>query len=221
MFTSLKALMLTGGTLALAALTFPTTAFAASAPPAATSSRTLSVDNARPEPVDVYLDRGEFDVKLGTVGAHSVGVLTIPKYLDVNETAQIVVHPKYGFDLASQDIQVPVQGTLKVLVPDNDTGYLPQPRFTMPGLDPNVATLTVNNPRAQSVRVDIEYGEFNKHLGTVGADQTHTFNLPAWLTREPNDVQIYLTPKKGFDMSSRFFTLKPKAHLEVTVPLNG
>ncbi|MGD8322688.1 MAG: hypothetical protein PVJ02_19720 [Gemmatimonadota bacterium] len=219
MYTPLKGLMLTGGTLALAALTIPSAALAASPPSKA--SRTIAVDNTRPEPVVVYLERGEIDAKLGTVGANSIGDLTVPRYLDLDETARVVVHPAQGTDLRSPDITVPDHGTLKVLVPNNDTGYLPQPRIMMPDLDPNATTLTVENPRAQSVSVVIQSGDFDRTIGTVGADQTRTFTLPASLTRDSQNVQLFLRPEEGLDLSSQYITLNPRAHLEVTVPLKG
>lgn len=216
MHAPLKGLMLASGALALTALTLPTSALAASPP--STSARTVTIDNNRPVPVVVYLERGEIDAKLGTVGADAEGVLSVPKYLDLDETARIVVHPQVGLDLRSPDITVPKQGTLKVLVPDNDTGYLPQPKELMPGLNPDATTLTVENPRSDAVDVTIQYGQFDKRIGTVGPGQVHTFDLPQWLTHESTDVQLFLEPKTGLEMSSQDITLRPKAHLEVTVP---
>ena len=179
---------------------------------------TVTVQNDRSVPVDVFVEQGDFDIRLGTVAAEREGVLTVPKYLDRDENVRIIVQPKEGLEMESPYVQLPTTGTLPILVPLNNSGWIPQPREYIPNPGTNTTTLTVDNQRDQSVDVTVEFGEFDKDLGTVEPDHIHTFDLPKWLARDERDVQVFIHPQKGFDLSSQYVQLKPHAHLEVKVP---
>jgi len=212
----MRGFILSGAALALTTLAGPRPASAA-APPAR-AARTVTVRNTRGVPVVVYLERGDFDTRLGTIAANAQGVLPVPRFMNADETARIVVEPKVGTDLASPDLTLPAEGSLKILVTPNDVGYVPTPRPVIPNLDPNATTLTVDNPRDEAVDVFLEKGVFDTRIGTVKANQLRTFDIPPYLARDESQVQLFLRPKRGFDLSSQFLTLRPKAHLEVVVP---
>ena len=221
MNTPLRGSILTGATLALAALCAPLAARAASPPTKA--ARTVIVTNTRSVPVDVYVESGGFDTRLGSVAAGARKELKVPKYLDSeHEDARIVVHPQIGEDLASPDLTLPAHGSVKILVAPNDVGYVPQPIAVIPGLDAQKTTITVDNKRDDAVEVELQEGDFDTTIGTVPAKRLQTFDIPAYLvSRDGSQAQIYLHPKRGFDLSSQFLTLLPKAHLEVVVPKRG
>lgn len=203
--------------MALGALAVPSPAFAASPP--ARSQAKITVQNDRPVAIDVYLQNGYFDTKIGTVAPDRETALNVPKYLE-GQDVQIFVRPQIGLELETPDVVLPTHGTLDILVPNNDVGYVVQPKEdVIPNPGPNTTTLTVRNPRDQAVEVVIERGEFDTTLGTVEPDHSRTFDLPASLTREPQDVKIFMVPTEGLELSSQYFLLKPHAHLEVKVPL--
>jgi hypothetical protein len=93
---------------------------------------TVTVQNNRPVPVVVYLDQGEFDIRLGTVPAQSIGMLNLPKYLDENASIDMIVHPEGGRDLSVGPFTLEVGKKLEILVPTNDNGYIfPPPNKTI------------------------------------------------------------------------------------------
>jgi hypothetical protein len=216
MKTTLESLVLAGATLALGTLVTPGPVSAVGPP--AKHAPTVTVQNNRPVPVDVYVERGDLDMRVGTVNAEQEGVLPLPAWLENGESVRIVVHPKRGIDLESPDVRIPRTGTLPVLVPLNDTGYFPPPRDVIPTPGPDATTLTVENSRDEPVDVYVERGEFDTHLGTVEPVHFRTFDLPPSLAREEADVQVFVRPRSGFELSSPFFLLTPHAHLEVKVP---
>jgi len=218
MKANLGGLVVVGATLAIGALLTPGPASAASPP--ARRAATVTVQNDRTVPVDVFLEQGDFDIRLGTVAADREGVLAVPRYLDRDERIRIIVQPRKGLEMESPYVHLPVTGTLPVLVPVSESGWVPQPRELIPNPGPNTTTLTVENQRDQTVDVSVEFGEFDKDLGAVEAQHIRTFDLPKWLAREEGDVQVFIHPQKGFDLSSQYVQLKPHAHLEVKVPRN-
>ena len=215
MNAALKGLVLTLGTFGLIAA--PTAVLAASPP--VKSPPAVRVENTRPVPVVVYLERGELDTRLGTVAPDATKTLALPRYVDQDQEARVLVQPKDGFDLSSQDITVPKAGTLNVLVPENSSGYMPPPADVIPNPGVGTTTMTVENPRNDKVTVYVEYGDFDTKIGTVPADGIITLDIPAWLTRDQQDVTVFLHPHNGLDLETGQFTLKKGAHLEVKVPL--
>lgn len=210
--------LVAGATLVVGTMVTPGPVSAAGRPPQR-KALTVTVQNDRPVPVDVYLEQGALDLNLGSVQADREGVLALPTWLDRDEDVRILIHPTEGLDLESPDLEVPVSGTIPVLVPLNNTGWRPQPRDMIP--NPGKATtITVDNQRDQAVDVYVERGEFDTDLGTVEPLHFRTFDLPKALAREEADVQVYIHPKAGFDMASQYFLLKPHDHLEVKVPKN-
>ena len=216
MKTPFGTLILAGATLALGALVTPGRVSALGPP--VRRAPTVTVQNNRPVPVDVYVERGDFDTRIGTVAADQEGVLPLPPYLEIGEDVRIVVHPKQGTDLESPEVSIPMTGTLPVLVPLNDSGYRPERRDVIPSPGADATTLTVENSRDQAVDVYVERGDFDTRIGTVEPMNFRTFDLPQSLAREEADVRIFLQPKAGIELASQFFLLTPHAHLEVKVP---
>lgn len=199
---------------------------AALVPPAHASAQmskdmtaTVTVDNTRSVPVVVYMDHGPFDTRLGTVAPDTKATLQLPSYLADGETVQVFVHPEGGEDLASQDLTVNKGQNVDILVPTNDAGYLPPPPpEEIPNPGPGTTTVTVQNKRNQPVTVFIDQGPFDSRIGTVAAHQEKTLVIPASLTLDAPDVEIFVHPEGGLDLASQTFDLKPDAHLLVKVP---
>ena len=198
--------------------TFLTPGPASAAGPPVRHAPTVTIQNNRSVPVTVFVERGNFDTPIGTVDADRETVLSVPRYLANDGDVRIVIHPKRGLDLESPYLRLPMTGTLPILVPLNDTGWQPQPHDVIPAPAPGSTTLTVENSRDQPVDIYVQRGEFDTHLGQVEPLHFRTFDLPPSLAREEADVQVFVRPKSGFEMSSQFFLLKPHAHLEVKVP---
>lgn len=179
----------------------------------------VTVDNTRSVPVVVYMDHGPFDTRLGTVAPHTKATLQLPSYLADGETVQVFVHPEGGEDLASQDVTVNKGQDIDVYVPTNDAGYVPPPPpEEIPNPGPETTTVTVQNARNQPVTVFLEQGAFDSRIGTVAANHEKTLVIPAFLTRDAPDVEIFVHPEGGLDLASQTFDLKPDAHLLVKVP---
>jgi hypothetical protein len=215
MNTILKGLVLAGGSLGLA-FAAPATARADSPP--AKANPTVTVDNTRAVPVVVYLERGDLDTRVGKVAPDTKAVLPIPRYLGSDEDVRVFVQPENGIDLSSQEITVPKIGTVHVYVPRDNDGYIPPPVMTIPNPGVGTTTVTVVNPRTTEMTVFVQHGAFDTKIGTVPADGIRTLDVPAWIVREPQDVTIFVHPKKGLDQAAQDVTLKRGSHIEVKIP---
>ena len=185
-------------------------------------STTITVRNTRKEPVVVYLDRGEFDVRLGTVGPQGTRTLELPSFLREGENVMVFVHPEGGTDLATPGFTVKKGKNLDILVPTNDVGYVPpQPPELTPNPGKGTTTLTVENNRPVEVTVLIEGSRFDTRIGTVPPTQERTLDIPDWLTGERRTAEIFIHPEGGLDLSSQSFTITPGSHLLLEVPLRG
>lgn len=182
---------------------------------------TITVDNARAVPVVVYLERGVFDTRLGTVAAHSKQTLDLPRYTAEDGAVRVFVHPEGGFDLATQDLTLKPGGNVDIYVPTNEVGYLPPPPPEMiPNPGPGTTTVTVKNPRAEPVTLFVERGEFDTRIGVTPPNEERTFELPEWLAKDRASVELFVHPERGRDLASQHFELTDGAHLLVKVPLH-
>ncbi len=76
-------------------------------PPEELADATLTVDNPRSKPVTVFADMDPFDVRLGTVPAHSRVTLRFPKsVIYPDNSIRVFVHPEGGLDLSTETLQV-------------------------------------------------------------------------------------------------------------------
>ncbi len=193
--------------------------FAGVSPAQAQSSATVTVDNSRAVPVEVYFQGEFFDTRIGVVTAHSTAVLKLPPYLDDGQTIQLFVHPESGFDLASQDLVITPGKNFDVLVPSNDNGYVaPPPRPTIPDPGLGATTATVKNERDVPVEVFVEHGDFDLRIGTVPPNHESTLAIPKFIAEERQDIDIFVHPEGGFDLSSQTFSLASEPHILITVP---
>jgi hypothetical protein len=218
MSTTMKGFTLAGGAALMALASFGS----AAAQQMNHNAPTLTVDNARDVPVTVYLDRGIFDTRLGTVPAHEVEKLNLPGSLEDGEDIQVFVHPEGGLDLATQDLQVRMGQNLDIYVPNNDVGYVPPPPApTIPNPGEGTTTVTVQNNRDVPVTVFIEHGEFDTRIGTVPADKEITLLIPEWIVQQQSTAEIFVHPEGEGDLGSWSLELSKGAHLLVKVPVYG
>jgi hypothetical protein len=213
----LNRLAVVGGIVALGSCAWSSPALAASA--TGPKPATVTVENARAVPAVVYLERGPFDTRLGTVPPHSQTVLELPPVVDGQESIQFVVHPEGARDLLSPDLTVTRGGNVDLYVPTNDEGFVPPPPpevIANPG--PGTTTLTVENQRDEQVVVFIERGDFDTRIGTVPANSESTLYLKGAIAAQEHSVQIFVHPENGVDLASQEFELTPEAHLFLKVP---
>ena len=216
MKTIMKGLILAGGS-ALLALAPSGSLAARQLNPNPT---TITVENPREVPVGVYLERGSYDTRLGTIPPHRTMTLDLPPFLVEGEAVQIFVHPEGGPDLNVKDLQIrPGQhATLRVSL--NDAEYVSTPLSDMtptPTIEGST-TITVENNRPVKVWVFLEGGETDTRLGMVPAHEERTLTIPDWLTKESPNADIFVHPEGEGDLASWTMTLSPGAHLRVRVP---
>ena len=71
------------------------------------ASTTLTVDNPRDRAVTVYVERGQYDVRLGVVPPRQRATLRLPKsVVGPDRSLRIFVHPEGGTDLASSLLRI-------------------------------------------------------------------------------------------------------------------
>jgi hypothetical protein len=218
MNTKMKGLTIAAGAALMAVASFGS----AAAQQMDNHATTVTVDNSRDVPVVVYLDRGPFDTRLGTVPPHEIRKLQLPESLAEGEEIQVFVHPEKGVDLSTQDLTVKIGENLDIYVPENDVGYIPPPPpRTIPNPGEGTTTVTVQNNRAVPVTVFLETGRFDTRIGTVPADKELTLMVPEWVVRAKPTVEIFVHPEGEADLSSSTFDLSSGAHLFVKVPATG
>jgi hypothetical protein len=183
---------------------------------------TVQVQNDRTVPVTVFVDRGEFDVRLGTVAALQTATLGIPKWLATeNSDVRIYLHPEGAFDLETQTFAVHPGTQIGLVVPLGNrtlaSNITPEPMVAvLPDGDADATTITVENPRDVPVTIYLERGDFDTRLGTVAAGGTATLRLPP---TGGQAVEIFVHPEGGLDLCSSSFPVKHGEHLGLKVPL--
>jgi hypothetical protein len=179
------------------------------------------VDNTRDVPVLVYLERGSFDTRLGTVPPHSREALPLPAFVTIGSEVQVFVHPEGEMDLASSLFTVEPGNELVLMVPASNVGYVPPPRHAEIIPDPGVGatTVTVMNPRNVPVTLFLDRGVFDTRIGTVPANSELTLAIPEQLADEGGTAEFFIHPEKELDLASQSFELKPGAHFLLRVPV--
>lgn len=79
---------------------------------------TVTVKNERTEPAVVFVEQGDFDLRIGTVPPNQESTLYIPKsVVNDGQEVSIFIHPERGFDLASQSYNVASEPHILITVP--------------------------------------------------------------------------------------------------------
>jgi aromatic ring-cleaving dioxygenase len=187
------------------------------------SVSTIEVQNNRNVPVTVFLERGDFDVRVGTVGPLQTANLPLEAWMLQNDAVQLFVHPEGEMDLQSQVFDVRNGERIGLIVPKSSNGFLAQTepaRMTaeLPPGDASVTTLTVRNDRSKPVVVYADHDDFDIRLGTVPGSATATLKLPDWLVLENENLAIIIHPEGEFDLASQNLKVRLHEHLGLRVP---
>jgi hypothetical protein len=88
--------------------------------------------------------------------------------------------------------------------------------------DTSANALTVQNDRNVPVTVYMDYGPFDRRLGTVPAFQTATVPLPAWAVEGRESIQLFVHPEGDVeDLATQELSLQPPGRLAMIVPPRG
>ena len=185
---------------------------------------TIEVQNDRNVPVTLFIEGGDFDVRVGKVGAMRTATLALPAWAAQRGDIEMFVHPDGELDLASQPFHVTPGARLAMMVQRGSNPVWPvDPKDTMsavlPAADLNEPTLTVENPRSAAVTVFLEQGDFDVRLGSVNAKSTKTLRLPPGWANEHSSVDIFVEPAHGIDLASQRLELSAHSHLGLRVPM--
>lgn len=188
------------------------------------SVSTIEVQNNRNVPVTVFLERGDFDVRIGTVGPLQTADLPIEAWMIGDGGVQLFVHPEGEMDLESQIFDVRHGDRLALLVPRSDNGFVPQePRERMTTElapdDATATTITVRNERPAPVVIYIDHGDFDTRVGTVPARTTATLKVPDWVVLEGEDLAVSVHQEGGTDLASQNLRIRLHEHMGLTVPV--
>ncbi|MGD8276984.1 MAG: hypothetical protein PVH00_03110 [Gemmatimonadota bacterium] len=85
----------------------------------------------------------------------------------------------------------------------------------------SAVTLTVQNNRNVPVTVFAERGDLDVRIGMVPALRTTTLPMPTWVTAEGDELQLFVHPEGGIDLSAVVFDVHPGSHLALEVPDNA
>ena len=88
--------------------------------------------------------------------------------------------------------------------------------------DTSANAVTVQNDRKVSVTVYMDWGQFDRRLGTVPPFQTATLPLPKWAVQGHETVRLFAHPEGDpSDLSSGEFPLQPPGRIAMVVPPPG
>ena len=98
----------------------------------------------------------------------------------------------------------------------------PKQRLTAATTDTSANAVTVQNDRKVPVTVYMEYGTFDRRLGTVPAFQMATLPLPAWAVEGRERIQLFVHPEGEVeDLGTQELWLRPPGRLGMIVPPRG
>lgn len=78
----------------------------------------------------------------------------------------------------------------------------------------------VQNNRRVPVTVYLEYGQFDRRLGTVPAMSTAVLAMPDWVVRQDR-VQLFVHPEGELELATQEFRVHPGATIGLLVPASG
>jgi hypothetical protein len=204
-----------------AALSTPASARAQGGDTSDSTVASVHVQNNRTVPVTLFIDRGEFDVRLGTVAPLQTATLKLPKWIATeNSEVKIYLHPEGAADLETETFAVHPGIQLGLVVPLGDrtppaTQATELMTAALSASDADATTITVENSRNVAVIVYLEHGDFDTRLGIVGAQSTATLKLPP---TGGQSIEIFVHPEGGLDLCSTPFDVKPGDHIGLKVP---
>lgn len=84
------------------------------------------------------------------------------------------------------------------------------------------SAVTVQNHRSVPVTVYIEFGQFDRRLGTVDANANKSLALPRWALAGHSSVRLYVHPEGALkNLGTQQLSLKAPTHLALIVPATG
>jgi hypothetical protein len=194
-------------------------------PPAVTTDtirNSVTVQNARKEPVSIYLETGVFDRRLGVVPAMEMKTLPLPDWAVNGTSVRLFAHlEKAGADLATEQFRLQPPGRIGMVVAATNGAPRGTTDSMMASLEPEelaAATLTVDNQRTVPVTVFAEQGIYSVRLGDVAADSRATLRFPRAVVSPFATVQVFVRPRGGLDLATQSFTVRPGAHIGLRVP---
>ncbi len=189
--------------------------------PPAVSSATVTVENDRNVAMTVFLEQGNFNVKLGSIAPDQTATWQLPSWVsNYDESVQFYLEPRKGTSLESQELQMQPGAHIGLLVPPGNGLADVTPRMTavLSPADEAATTVTVQNDKPGPIAVDLEQGDFDIRLGSVPARSMQTLRVPQWMVLNGGLVQVFLHTRAGDDLSSSTFELHDGAHYGVQVP---
>jgi hypothetical protein len=178
----------------------------------------VTVENDRAEPVTVYVEIGDDDVRLGTLPAFGDSTFELPQWVGSRaRSVDFFIHPERGFDEDTGTLVLEPGERLGILVPGGPATSSEEPNPDEAPSD--TTTATIQNDRNEEVTVYLERGDADVTLGTIPAFGTATFIVPKWMLPGPtNEVDFFVHPSSGFDEDTGPVTLRAGERLGIRVP---
>lgn len=177
------------------------------------SEATLEVQNNFEERVEVFIEAGRFDRRIGDVEPLSTAEIPLPEWVVERHDSVELFVAREGIDLETQAFEVQPGERIGLVVPP------PEPRsrqmsVNLPPEQLSEATLTVENQRAEEMVIFAEEDElFEVRLGTVAPNTTATFEFPASVVSTYNAITVLVEPPGGREMESYPLQLEEGEHL--------
>jgi len=220
MYTFLRSLAVASASVGIAAILPGSLCATTPVPPTPAS---LVVQNDRSAPVTVYVEQGNFDLRVGAVAADTIATLRLPKGVIWGQRdVRILAHPYSGFDVETRRLDVRPGARIGVLVPPAGeriavrvgTGE-PVMRDPHPGSP--ATSVTVRNDGDRKVAMFVEQGAFDTRLGSVSPHATATLRIPTWLVNR-RDVVLLADRENGLDFRTPPMRILKGHHLGMIVP---
>jgi hypothetical protein len=173
---------------------------------------TVEVQNNFETRVDVFVESGQFDRRIGSVDALSTAELPLPDWhVRRDEPVQLFV-VRGGEEFQSRPFEVRPGERVGTVVPPREP--ISQPMTArLPREVLSETTLTVENGRNSEVVVYAEEGPFQVRLGKVEPNSTETLEFPESVVTPFNAITVLVAPQGAEELVSRPLELEPGKHL--------
>jgi hypothetical protein len=174
---------------------------------------TVEVQNNFETSIDVFVESGRFDRRIGAVEPLSKAELPLPDwYVRRDVPVQLFVVGN-GEDLQSQSFEVRPGETIGMIVPSPPESR-PEPMTAqLPRELLSETTLTVENQRDEAVVIYGEEDSFSVRLGKVAPNSRETLEFPESLVMPFNTITVLVDPRNGRDLETYPLEISPGEHL--------
>lgn len=180
------------------------------------SLATVELQNNFEDRVEVFVENGRFDRRLGEVAPLSTAEFSLPDWIVRRDESVELFVARDGTDLESQSFEVQPGDNFGMIVPPVEPSTTKM--VTLPEEKLSEATLTVENERAQELVIYAEENDiFQVRLGEVAPNSTETLEFPESVVTTNDMITVLVDPRGAWEMETHPLRLEQGRHIGLRV----